>query len=362
MAACVASPTKHSHPAIHTYLATPPLTPTSPTTPTRPSAPKSTPITPVTPAPSYAMLRAHHAYALKYTIAKLRWDQVNNLYLPGQDADWNHDQVIICLEKELHNVEEAQRVLDRFPNCFAPISFPKPHGPQTSEEAAELKRLEEEREKLINDKLDAQFPFLKQLFIGPMTKQQARNDKLLREQMREGDFEDLSILLPSANMRMLMNEQQKKAGAPRKNYEQHRMEKERAKVAAMLEAAAEPAAAAPLKVTTSAAAAAGAGPAAAPARRIGPLTKEEHLASLPFFGPLTKEAAAFATQRRHRQLILGWLHKPWGKYDEEAAGLMEKLAETAKGRMEEEREKIKERAEKRIAEEGKGEEKAEEKK
>ncbi|XAO26200.1 hypothetical protein I312_105034 [Cryptococcus bacillisporus CA1280] len=168
------------------------------------------------PASSYAALRAHHTYPLRYVIAKLRWEQSNNLYLPGQDAVWNHDQMIIELEKGLHNVEEAKKSLNKFPNCFAPVWFPKPHGPRTQEEDEEIKKLEAEKDKIIDKNLNQHFPFLKQLFIGPKTKQQACNDRLLREQLREGDFEDVSVLLPSANMKMLLAEQQKKAGAPKK--------------------------------------------------------------------------------------------------------------------------------------------------
>lgn len=332
MAACVASPTKHSHPARYTYLATPPLTLTTPTTSLLPSGGLSTGISHVKsssmdPLPSYAALRAHHAYALRYIIAKLRWEQANNLYLPGQDAVWNHDQMIIELEKELHNVEEAKKSLNKFPNCFAPVWFPKPHGPRTPEEDEEIKKLEAEKDKIIDEKLNQHFPFLKQLFIGPKTKQQARNDRLLREQLREGDFEDLSVLLPSANMKMLLAEQQKKAGAPKKNYEQQRMEKERAKIAAYLEAHPQ----SPRKINMS-------NPASVPMASVsskffGPLTKEQHVASRVKTSLQIKDQMLYEEQRRQRQIILGWLHKPWDKYDKEAAVLMETMAELAKERL-----------------------------
>lgn len=85
---------KPSHPALLvTGLATPPLTPTSPL--------KPSPVPPSRPVHSYTQLRAHHASALKYVIAKLRWEQMNNGYLIGEDAWLNHNMVIGLLEKEL---------------------------------------------------------------------------------------------------------------------------------------------------------------------------------------------------------------------------------------------------------------------
>lgn len=331
MAACVVSPpSKHSHPARYTYLASPPLTPATPTTSLLPSGGLSTGPSHVNksssmdPAPSYAALRAQHAYALRYVIAMLRREQANNLYLPGQDAVWNHDQMIIELEKELRHVEEAQKSLDKFPNCFAPVWFPKPHGPKTQEEEEEIGKLEAEKGKIIDEKLNQHFPFLKQLFIGPMTKQQARNDRLLREQLREGDFEDLSVLLPSANMKMLLAEQQKKAGAPKKNYEQQRMEKERAKIAAYLD---ETHAQNPKNINMS--------PPHSSQVFVGPLTKEQYLASrsLQVKKDDNGQRTLHEAQRRQRQIILGWLHRPWDKYDKEAAALMEMMAKLAKERL-----------------------------
>lgn len=236
--------------------------------------------------------------------------------------------MIIELEKELHNVEEAKKSLNKFPNCFAPVWFPKPHGPRTQEEDEEIKKLEAEKNKIIDEKLNQHFHFLKQLFIGPKTKQQARNDRLLREQLREGDFEDLSVLLPSANMKMLLAEQQKKAGAPKKDYEQQRMEKERAKIAAYLEAHPQ---SRPRTINMS-------NPASVPmasvsSKFMGPLTKEQHVASRVKTSLQIKDQTLYEAQRRQRQIILGWLHKPWDKYDKEAAGLMETMAELAEERL-----------------------------
>lgn len=342
MAACVVSLPKHSHPARYTYLASPPLTPTTPTASLLPSGTLST-IGPshvnksssMDPAPSYAALRAHHAYALRYVITMLRREQASNLYLPGQDAVWNHDQMIIELEKELHSVEEAQKSLDKFPNCFAPVWFPKPHGPRTQEADEEIEKLQAEKDKIIDEKLNQHFSFLKQLFIGPMTKQQARNDRLLREQLREGDFEGLSVLLPSANMKMLLAEQQKKAGVPRKNYEQQRMEKERAKIAAYLEEAHPQS---PRKINMSPPHAASSTPMARSAspKLFGPLTKEQYLAlgtEETSLRDKEDQRMLHEAQRRQRQVILGWLHKPWDKYDKEAAALMEMMAQLAKERL-----------------------------
>lgn len=167
----------------------------------------------------------------------------------------------------------------------------------------------------------------KQLFIGPKTKQQARNDRLLREQLREGDFEDLSVLLPSANMKMLLAEQQKKAGVPKKNYEQQRMEKERAKIAAYFESHSQ----IPRKIIMS-------DPASVPMASVfskffGPLTKEQRVASRVKTSLQIKDQTLYEAQRRQRQIILGWLHKPWDKYDKEAAVLMETIAKLAKERL-----------------------------
>lgn len=330
--ACVVSPIKLTHPALFTTgLATPPLTPTSPiaaATPTRSSS--LTTLQP--PVPSYAMIRAAHVHAVRYVITKLRWEQKNNLYLPHQDAEWNHDQLIVELEKELDGVQNARERLDRFPNSHAPVAYPAPHGPRTREQEEELVKLEKEKAALLNAKLEKQFPWIKQLFVGPMTKQQYRHDKLLRQRLQIGEFDDLSLLLPSINKRalsaMMHDQEQKKAGgggaAPRESYEQRRLEKEKAKIAAQLEQK-NIAAGAPLPASG----------ARAQQARIGPLTKDEYLASLPRFGPMTKNESMLPKQREHRHEILDWFRRPWAKFDPDAAVLMEQLAQLAKKRTEE---------------------------
>ncbi|RXK35993.1 hypothetical protein M231_06762 [Tremella mesenterica] len=179
------------------------------------------------PKVSYAMLRAHHATACKYVIAKLRWEQTHNEYIPGEDAWHNHNRMIHKLEEELHNCEQAMS-LDIFPNVHIPVSFPKLHGPPTKEEHE--KKIEEEKAKIKerDAKLDEQFPFLKKLFIGPRTKEQAKKDKYLREQLAEGDFEDLSALLPSENLKLLAEMGNKKP--VKRSFEGLRMERERKNV------------------------------------------------------------------------------------------------------------------------------------
>ncbi len=278
--------------------------------------------------------------------------------------------MISKLEDEVADVEEAQKGLDRFPNCFAPTAFPKPHGPPSKEQFE--KEIKEERERLkeLDEKLEAHFPWVRQLFIGPMTLNQARKNKMLREALAEGDLddEDLSVLLPSVNMRMLVEggphgenlkadkekkdknhdggEKEKKEKKP---YQQERYEKERAKVNAALEAS-------PPKKSS-------------PKPRVGPLTKEEWIASLPKFGPLAQAEALLPAQREQRHAILTWLRKPWGVYDEQAAGLLERLAKVAGSKLESEArarargEKAeKEKAEKEKAESRKVEKAKEEKK
>jgi hypothetical protein len=252
-------------------------------------------------------------------IAKLRWEQANNDYIRGEDAWLNHNRIITQLETELHDCEEARKGLDKFPSfCFAPTAFPKPHGPASKEQYEADKELAAQKEKEMDAQLEKQFPFIRKLFIGPMTKQQARNDKLVREQLREGDFEDLDVLLPSENLRMAMNGN-KPSGGEKKDkrpYEVIRMEKEKAKIDAVLEARP------PKKVT--------------PPPKIGPLTKEEYLATLPVQGPKTKGDALLPIQREQRHAILTFLRKPWPTYDEEAAGLMEKLGRLAVKRLNDE--------------------------
>ncbi|KAK1921889.1 hypothetical protein DB88DRAFT_428842, partial [Papiliotrema laurentii] len=272
------------------------------------------PMAPTPPVHSYAQLRAHHSFALKYMVAKLRWEQVNNGYLRGEDAWLNHNHIIGKLEAELKEVEAAQKGLDRFPNCFAATASPKPHGPWSKEQFDAKKKAEEEEEKAINAKLDAQFPFIQQLFIGPRTKQQARNDKLLREMLKEGDWDDLSLLLPSENMRLVMQGQQKKSPASpqKKPYDQIRMEREKAKIA---EQQATPKKVAPAPTS--------------PPKRYGPMTYQEHIASLPKYGPPTLQEYLLPIQREQRHVILTWLRKPWPVFDEDAAELMEKFGRLA---------------------------------
>lgn len=65
----------------------------------------------------------------------------------------------------------------------------------------------------------------------------------------------------------------------------------------------------------------------------GPLTKEQHVASRVKTSLQIKDQMLYEEQRRQRQIILGWLHKPWDKYDKEAAVLMETMAELAKERL-----------------------------
>ena len=310
---------KTTHPALFaTGLATPPL---SPNTPIR-CKPAPAPTAPVV---SYAQLRAHHVHALKYTIAKWRWEQNNGGYLKGEDAWLKCNEIIGKLEKELVDVQAAQKGLDRFPNCFAPTAFPKVHGPYFKEQLEEEKKVQAEKDKVMDDKLDAQFPFIKQLFIGPRTKQQARNDKMLREMLKEGDFDEISMLLPSLNMRMLMEGQAKKGGAapspagagPKKTYEQLRLEKEAEKIVKMQkEAGIEPGAVGMKRRGST-------------VPRIGPMTKEEWVATLPKFGPQTKQEVMLPAQREQRHAILTWLRRPWPVYDPDAADLMVQLGRMA---------------------------------
>ncbi|RSH92045.1 hypothetical protein EHS25_009416 [Saitozyma podzolica] len=312
---------KPSHPALLTQIPTPPATPTSPITTSRsyPVVPQSGPVV------DYALLRSHHAYSLRYVIAKLRWEQANNDYIRGEDAWLNHNRMIAKLETELRDCEEARKGLDKFPDfCFAPIAFPKPHGPLSKEQFEAEKKRTANKEKELDAQLEKQFPFIKKLFIGPMTKQQARNDKLLREQLKEGDFEDLDALLPSENLRMAMRGN-KVAGAEKEQkpkdkrpYEAIRLEKEKAKIDAMLGTSPAP----PKKVT--------------PAPKIGPVTREEYIASLPVEGPKNKGDALLPVQREQRHAILTFLRRPWPAFDEEAAGLMEKLGRLAVKRLNDE--------------------------
>lgn len=108
------------------------------------------------------------------------------------------------------------------------------------------------------------------------------------------------------------------------------MEKERAKIAAYLEAYPQ----SPRKINMS-------NPASVPMASVsskffGPLAKEQHVASRIKTSLQIKDQTLYEAQRRQRQIILGWLHQPWDKYDKydkEAAVLMETMAELAKERL-----------------------------
>nr|XP_031862668.1 uncharacterized protein CI109_001679 [Kwoniella shandongensis]KAA5529740.1 hypothetical protein CI109_001679 [Kwoniella shandongensis] len=347
---------------------------TSPSTPTSTAAANAAAPTAVTasapvkfaePAVNYAMLRSMHVHALRYVIAKLVWERQNNQYIPGQDAYWRSDIMISELEDELQAVLAAQESLDRFPNIFAPTNFPKPHGPLTEEVdfANYKKKVEEERQ--LNMKMEAQLPWLRQLFIGPKDKYQAADDKRLREQLQHGIDYEIEYLLPTANLEVLHKGIKHppvpgyKPPPPKKTYEQLRYEKEKAKVAAYLEAnpqsglesLAQPQQQRRGSTTTK-----------APAPRIGPLTKEEYISTLPKFGPMTKDQSLLPKQREQRHQILDWMRRPWGQWDEQAAELMDQLANLARDRLAEEKKvakkleqakEAKEKEKEKVKEEGK---------
>ncbi|KAI9637745.1 uncharacterized protein MKK02DRAFT_31324 [Dioszegia hungarica] len=331
-----------SHPAAMTLVyPTPPTTPTSPTFfhPAKRSASTlSSPIAAKTPtqtfqiqspAPNYALLRSHHVSAIKYIIAKVRWQQANNSYLPGESAWQEHNAMIKRLEDELKAVEAAQKDLDRFPTfCHAPVAplETKPYGPQTKEQVEKAQAEAERKDKEMDREIEKQFPFIKQLFIGPRTKQQARNDRQLRKNLKAGDLMDITELLPSENLRAAMAAagQGEKKAEKRRPYHEVRMEREKAKVKAILEE--EEARMAKL-------------PAVEKPARIGPITKEEHMASLPVFGPPTLGEALLPIQREQRHIILNFLRKPWQQYDEEAAPLLERLGRFAVKRLNQDKDK-----------------------
>jgi len=223
------------------------------------------------------------------------------------------------LELELKDVEEAQK-LDIFSMCHAPTFVPEPHGPLSKQEYEEKQRVEAENWRKDNARLEEKSPWIKQLFIGPMTKQQYKDDRLLREMLLGGNAEFLSRLLPPENMKLLEEgqalmrlEKAKANGAvipSKKNYEEVRMEKEKAKIRAYLEANPPP----PRRVRPA----------------IGPMTEEEYNASLPVFGPPTREKTLLLRQRAQRAAILAWLQRPWGTYNEEAGALMDDVYAVAK--------------------------------
>lgn len=268
------------------------------------------------PVANYAMLRQHHATTLRYTIAKLRWEQANNNYLYREKAWLLHDRVIADMEAELKMVEAAQKAYDHFPFfAYEPFAEPKPKpcGPLTH---AALLALEEKEAKALearNRKLDEQFPFIKQLFIGPMTKQEARNDAMLRDRMEGHCFDDLEILLPPANLELLeKGEAGGRTKEKRKGYWEVRMEREKATIKKML-----------AEAERDLGEKGGKTEGASKLPRIGPATKEEHMADLPVLGPRTKAEALLVNQREQRKIVINYLQRPWGEYNEEIGDLLE---------------------------------------
>jgi hypothetical protein len=326
-----------SHPAMSlSFYPTPPASPTSPADqlplkrststmsyPTR--SPTQTAGPPPPPKVDYALLRAHHTSAVRYVISKLRWEQANNAFLQGESAWREHNRIILRLEDELKSVQAAQKALDQFADfCHAPIAplVAKPYGPPTEEQVVKAKADAERRERELDAEVEKNFPFVKQLFIGPMTKQQARNDRVLRKCLKEGDLADITELLPSANLRMALKaagQEEKKVEKPRP-YHQVRMEREEKKIRVILEEEAARIAKLPARTEGKKA-------------RIGPMTQAEHVAALPVFGPKTRAEALLPIQREHRHVILSYLRRPWPQYDDDAAQLMEELGRLAVKRL-----------------------------
>ena len=236
------------------------------------------------------------------------------------------------LNRELSDVEAAQAGLDRFPNCFAPTALPKAHGPPSKPQLDAEKKAERDRQLALDKEVEEHFSFVKQRFIGPMTRDQARKDKLLREQLVEGDPDiDFDFLLATENMNLLMEREMKmRKGGAKKSYEQVRMDKEKAKIAAILDAA-------PPKK------------AVAPRTRAGPLTQAEWIATLPKAGPETMAEALFPAQREQRHHILNWMKRPWPVWDKQAAPMMQRLGRLAVRKMEVETKKEKKAKEKEAA-------------
>jgi hypothetical protein len=378
----------YSHPAL--LPPTPPMTPLdlkapvlarrSPLTPSSPLSPVATPTlntnakknakakanagtktpptpvadtNPAKPAPvhSYAMLRAFHATAIKYVINKLRWEQTHNGYIPNADAWNNHTTMINKLEDELKTVECAQKGLDKFPNCYYPIADAIKHGPVTLETVVAKEMKDSIRDKMIDKELERVYPFFRQLNIGPKTKAQEKARAELREILMSGGYypDDLEELLPTENLRRYHagepfdikpspkvspkpSPRATPGAAPapvpapapapkpkRLTYDEARVEKENAKIAQQLKDKG-------IETPT---------PVKIEYKKIGPLTKEEYLASLPRYGPKTRGEAMLPIQREQRQIILAWLRQPWGEYDEEAAALIHKMGTLAFARLEE---------------------------
>jgi hypothetical protein len=228
------------------------------------------------------------------------------------------------------------------------------------EDVVEKEVKERLRERVIDRELGKQFPFYRQLFVGPMTKYQARAQVELREILISGEVypDDLEELLPTENFKIAMGEASPPpdvgpaaaaavagggAGADRGaaagrggpiekkkklSYDEARLERENAKIAKDLKDQG-----LPLPPTH---------PLAMQEERVkreqqkeGPITYEDHVASLPNYGPKTKSEAMLPVQREQRGMILAWMRQPWGVWEEEAAGLIAKLGGIAYRRLEE---------------------------
>lgn len=323
-----------------------PLVPTlpNPNAKTHKSKHKPAPASAIAPpVPCYSMLRAQHATAIRYVLAKLRWDQTHSGYIPGCDP-WEKIAIMIAkLEEELAGVEAAQRTLDKWVNCHYPIApLPSkvvPCGPPSYEQLRAEEEEDRKRELALDKQLFAQFPFLKPAIIGPRTRSQQKAHVEMRKVIFEGDFymDDLEEMMPDENLKCLLagedpdpyGDRRKKQPQPppgykmrKLTYDEMRCDKENAKIAKQLEERGIELPALPQEKKKSPA-------------QCGPMTKEEYLASLPKFGPKTKAEAMLPIQREQRQMILAWLKQPWPTYDDEAAGLMHKLGTLAFVRMEE---------------------------
>ena len=299
------------------------------------------------PLPCYSMLRAFHATTIRYVISKLRWDQTHSGYIPGCDP-WDKINIVIGkLEEELCGVESAQKLLDKYPNLSHPIA---PHGqalvksqtygPLTSQQFdAEIGK-ERLKELALDKQLFEQFPFLKQAFVGPRTKSQAKAHGDMRKIIFDGEFymDDLEEMMPEENLKAAMEglsiDPYRKKPSPspppppqpgarrmrKMTYDEIRLEKEQVKINAQFKAAGLEPPQPPKKIIP---------------KPEGPMTKEEWMSTLPVYGPETKGEAMLPVQRQQRQIILTWLKHPWPVYDEEAAGLMHKMGTLAYGRLEE---------------------------
>jgi len=272
---------------------------------------------------------------------------MNNGYIPGADAWVNHTTMINKLEDELKTIECAQAGLDKFPNCHYPIAENVKHGPVTLDVVVAKEIKDSTRDKMIDKELERVYPFFRQLAHGPRTKMQDKAHAELRDILMSGGYypDDLEELLPTENLRRYHagepfdrkppakpvakpspSPAPAAAPKPRKlTYDQARCEKENAKIAAQLkEKGIEPT---PVK--------------AEERKKIGPMTEEEYLASLPRYGPKTKGEVMLPIQREQRALILTWLRQPWGEYDDEAAALIHKMGNMAFVRLEEKAQKDK---------------------